>query len=146
MRKTMVFMVVVILAGFLSITNVMAKEQITIEKVAEASGFASGIVESALKLREQMAEMTPIDFVKQMGELADAMEPYVVLIAETDAPDEDKQFAAHVAMGIKSVELSLWYFLVGAIEADGKELEFADELLQEGMGQLEYAWTFIEED
>lgn len=136
--------VITALMVIMSVSRAGAKEVVSIEKVTEAGEVAMQVADEAADLRERMEETAPMDFLKKINELAETLEPYVVMIAETEAPNDAKQYAAHVAMGLKSVELSMWYYLVGVLEQDSDEINIADNLLEAGIAQLEYAADFLE--
>lgn len=67
------------------------------------------------------------------------IEPFIVLIAETDAPKEVQTYAISVAIAAKALDLAVWNYVNALLVDKQVYLDNADSLLRQSVEELERA-------
>jgi hypothetical protein len=128
---------------FVAVT-VQAQEKpfVTAEQLIAALDEATDIAELAVELRGRLPTDLPApDFVREVAGLQRRCEPIIVLIAQTNPPPELQRLAMNIAMGVKGVELALWYYLYGVLSNQAGHINYGDQLLSRGRPELQLAHT-----
>ena len=120
------------------------KPTVPVDRLIATHTEAKSIAESALALRSRLSkDLSATDFVREVNGLMTRCAPIIVLIAETNPPKEAQRFAMNVAMGIKGVELALWYYTYGVLSNQSDYMNSGDQFLNRGVQELKVAESLL---
>ncbi len=122
------------------------QREVSKEELVTTLQEAASISQAAVAVRNSFSNdgIAAENFVREISALQKRCVPIVVLIATTNPPREIQRLAMTVAIGVKGVELGLWYYIYGVMSNEADFIKYGDSLLNQGHRALQTANTLLE--